>query len=63
MTYYDTFSAVIRNGALLMKIIKNYDNRGLFRLSVTREKDIPDCLDEGRLNVYFYVTNDKIYSP
>lgn len=63
MTYYDTSGDVIRNGALLMKIIKNYDNRDLFKLSVTREKDIPDCLDEGRLNVYFYVTDDKIYSP
>ena len=50
-----------RAGKLTMKLIKNYEKGDLFKLSVAHERNIQDYFGEERLNIYFYVTNDKIY--
>ena len=61
LTYYGTDTEVVRDGTLEMKLVKNYENGDLFKLSVANEENIQDCLGEDRLNTYFYVTDDKIY--
>lgn len=33
----------------------------MYKLSVADERNIRDFLDDDRLNIYFYVTDDKIY--
>lgn len=61
LTYYGADTEVVRDGTLEMKLVKNYENGDLFKLSVANEENIQDCLGEDRLNTYFYVTDDKIY--
>lgn len=42
--------------------LKQYDNGCLAKLSIVPfSSDMPDYLDENRLNTYFYVTADEIY--
>lgn len=42
--------------------LKQYDNGCLARLSIVPFSDnMPDYMDETRMNIYFYVTSDKIY--
>ena len=52
---------ISRVGKLTMRLIKNYEKGDLFKLSVAHERNIQDYFGEERLNIYFYVTNDKIY--
>lgn len=42
--------------------LKQYDNGCLARLSIVPfSYNMPDYMDETRMNIYFYVTSDKIY--
>ena len=52
---------ISRVGKLTMRLIKNYEKGDLFKLSVAHERNIQDYFGEERLNIYFYVTNDRIY--
>lgn len=60
-TYRDLEEQIVRDGTLNMKLVKNYENGDLFKLSVDDKEKIQECLSEDRLNVYFYVTEDEIY--
>lgn len=61
ITYRDLEEEIVRDGTLNMKLVKNYENGDLFKLSVDDKEKIQECLSEDRLNVYFYVTEDEIY--
>ena len=61
LEYCEGDVTINRAGKLTMKLIKNYEKGDLFKLSVAHERNIQDYFGEERLNVYFYVTNDKIY--
>ena len=61
LEYCEGDVTINRAGKLTMKLIKNYENGDLFKLSVAHERNIQDYFGEERLNIYFYVTNDKIY--
>ena len=61
LTYYDDDSVVNREGSLTMHLVKNYQDGDVYKLSVADERKIRDFLDDDRLNIYFYVTDDKIY--
>lgn len=42
--------------------LKQYDNGCMVRLSIVPfSNPMPDYMDETRMNIYFYVTSDKIY--
>lgn len=60
-TYRDLEEQIVRDGTLNIKLVKNYENGDLFKLSVDDKEKIQECLSEDRLNVYFYVTEDEIY--
>ena len=61
LTYRDLEEQIVRDGTLNMKLVKNYENGDLYKLSVDDKEKIQECLSEDRLNVYFYVTEDEIY--
>ena len=61
LEYCEGNVTINRAGKLTMRLIKNYKNGDLFKLSVAHERNIQDYFGEERLNIYFYVTNDKIY--
>ena len=61
LEYCEGNVTINRAGKLTMRLIKNYKNGDLFKLSVVHERKIQDYFGEERLNIYFYVTNDKIY--
>ena len=61
LEYCEGDVTINRAGKLTMKLIKNYEKGDLFKLSVAHERNIQDYFGEERLNIYFYVTNDKIY--
>jgi len=61
LTYYDDDSIVNREGSLTMHPVKKYEDGEVYKLSVADEGNIRDFLDDDRLNIYFYVTDDKIY--
>ncbi len=61
LEYCEGNVTINRAGKLTMKLIKNYEKGDLFKLSVAHERNIQDYFGEERLNIYFYVTNDKIY--
>lgn len=61
LEYCEGNVTINRAGKLTMRLIKNYKNGDLFKLSVVHERNIQDYFGEERLNIYFYVTNDKIY--
>lgn len=61
LEYCEDNVTINRAGKLTMKLIKNYEKGDLFKLSVAHERNIQDYFGEERLNIYFYVTNDKIY--
>ena len=59
--YLDIELSVVRNGKLKIQWLKNYENGSLFKLSVEPMENMEFTLGEERLNIYFYVTADKIY--
>lgn len=61
LVYCEGDVAINRVGKLTVRLIKNYEKGDLFKLSVAHERNIQDYFGEERLNIYFYVTNDKIY--
>ena len=61
LTYYDDDSIVNREGSLTMHPVKKYEDGEVYKLSVADERNIRDFLDDDRLNIYFYVMDDKIY--
>ena len=61
LEYCEGDVAIWRTGKSTMRLVKNYENGDLFKLSVAHERNIQDYFGEERLNIYFYVTNDKIY--
>lgn len=61
LTYYDDDSVVNREGSLTVHPVKKYEDGEVYKLSVADERKIRDFLGDDRLNIYFYVTDDKIY--
>ena len=61
LVYCEGDVAINRVGKLTVRLIKNYEKGDLFKLSVAHERNIQDYFGEERLNIYFYVTNDRIY--
>lgn len=59
--YIDVDTATTINGELELKWIKEYNNGNLYKLMVEPDGNMTDYLGEARLNIYFYVTADKIY--
>ena len=61
LEYCEGDVTISRAGKSTMRLIKNYEKGDLFKLSVAHERNIQDYFGEERLNIYFYVTNDRIY--
>lgn len=59
--YIDFETVKTINGELELQWLKEYDDGNLYKLTVEPVGDITDYLGEERLNIYFYVTSDKIY--
>lgn len=55
----DTVATV--NGELELQWLKKYDDGNLYKLMVEPDGNITEYVGQERINIYFYVTSDKIY--
>lgn len=61
LQYIDFETVKTIDGELELQWLKEYDDGNLYKLTVEPVDNITDYLGEERLNIYFYVTPDKIY--